>query len=155
MEYRIARKEDIDFLVQSRLRFLEISSAHPGYAFMEKSCRHYFQESLENDSLEALLAEEGGCTAGIGMIFYYRSVPSSLNPTGYNGYLTNLFVDEGFRRQGIGRQIAQRLIDRARQRNCYIIMLHASEMGRPLYLEMGFQEIANGMILNNWGAIRS
>ena len=89
------------------------------------------------------------------MIFYYRSVPSSLNPTGYNGYLTNLFVEKGFRRQGIGRQIAQRLIDKARERNCYIIMLHASEMGRPLYLEMGFQEIANGMILNNWGAIRS
>ena len=155
MKYRIAVKKDIDFLVQSRLSFLEIAPVHPGYAFMEKSCRHYFQESLENDSLEVLLAEEGTRTVGIGMLFYYRSVPSRLNPTGQNGYLTNLFVEEGFRRQGIGRQIAQSLIDRAGKRNCYIIMLHASEMGRPLYLEMGFQEIANGMILNNWATTRT
>ena len=140
MDYRIAVEKDIDFLVQSRMDFIEIGSAHLGYGFMQKSCLHYFQESFENGSFEAVIAEEDGRLAGLGMIFYYRSVPSQLNPTGWNGYITNLFVEEPFRKQGVGTELIQRLVRQAKKRNCYIIMLHASEMGMPVYEKMGFKK---------------
>ena len=152
MEYRTAVKADIDFLVQSRLNFIEVDPAHEGYGFMQKSCRHYLQESFDNQTCEAVLAEEGGVIVGLGVIFYYRSVPSLLNPTGFNGYITNLFVEEAFRRRGIGRELAKRLINKAAGRNCYIITLHASELGKPLYQSLGFHAIANSMIFNNWEA---
>lgn len=152
MNYRTAGKKDIGLLVQFRLDFIELYPTHIAYPFMEKSCRHYFMESLETQTFEAVFAEDAQHPIGIGMIFYYRSVPSRLNPTGWNGYITNLFVEKPYRRQGIGRELVNRLIQKAEKRNCHIIMLHASEMGRPLYLKMGFQDVTNGMILNNWEA---
>lgn len=152
MNYRPAGKNDLDLLVQYRLNFIEMHPAHMAYHFMEKSCLHYFMESMENKTFEAIIAEEAQHPIGIGMIFYYRSVPSCLNPTGWNGYITNLFVEEQHRGQGIGRELVKRLVQKAEKRNCYIIMLHASEMGRPLYLKMGFHDITNGMVLNNWEA---
>ncbi|MBO5303094.1 MAG: hypothetical protein J6A92_03490 [Lachnospiraceae bacterium] len=48
----------------------------------------------------------------------------------------------------IGMTILRKIVEAAIAREYKIIMLNASEMGKPMYKKMGFKEIENGMILN-------
>lgn len=73
---------------------------------------------------DVILGEENGECVATGIIFYYLSVPSV----------------------GIGTTILKQLIHCASQRGYDIVMLSASELGKPIYEKMGFQEIKNSMI---------
>ena len=58
-----------------------------------------------------------------------------------------MYVKPNFRRRGIARTMLYKLIKKALEKGYKIIMLNASEMGKPLYEKMGFVESRNGMIL--------
>jgi ribosomal protein S18 acetylase RimI-like enzyme len=52
-----------------------------------------------------------------------------------------------YRRRGIARSIMRELIDRWRSQGFDCVCLHASDEGRPLYEQIGFQP-TNEMRLN-------
>jgi GNAT superfamily N-acetyltransferase len=59
------------------------------------------------------------------------------------GYLEDLFVDERFRRQGIGTKIIKEVINLARENNCYKIVAtarYANENVHRLYKRLGFKD---------------
>ena len=58
-----------------------------------------------------------------------------------------MYVEPNFRRRGIAQTMLYKLIKKALERGYTIIMLNASEIGKPLYEKMGFVECRNGMIL--------
>lgn len=147
MNYRFAEIWDIDLLVSQRLRFIEVDESGEECDCIKENCYIYFETALKDESCDAIFAEEDGKIVGTGIIFYYASVPSCANPTGKNAYVTSLYVEPDFRGWGIARAIMERLIEKAESRGYKVIMLNASEMGKPLYEKMGFAEIHNGMIL--------
>lgn len=57
-------------------------------------------------------------------------------------------MEPGYRGKGIAKTIMKQLTEKAASRGYEIVMLNASDMGKPLYEKMGFAEIHNGMILN-------
>lgn len=148
MDFRAATIEDIDLLVMQRLNFIEVDEKHHNYDLIRKNCYEYFLNAFDNNTCDVILAEEEKICIGTGIIFYYDSVPSTLNITGKNAYVTSMYVEPNYRKRGIGTAILERLIKKVRERNCTIIMLNASEVGKPLYKKIGFKEIQNGMILN-------
>lgn len=116
------------------------------YDELKSNIKDYFCESLANHACNIILAESDDCIVATGIIFYFRSVPSSSNIKGNNAYITSMFVDSQYRRLGIGRSILSRLIDTARNKGYEVVMLNASEMGKKLYTQFGFKEINDGMI---------
>lgn len=44
------------------------------------------------------------------------------------------------RGKGIGKQMTQKLINEAKSKNKSYCVLHASKMGKPIYLKLGFKE---------------
>ncbi|MBQ7919741.1 MAG: GNAT family N-acetyltransferase [Lachnospiraceae bacterium] len=146
MNYCFATIEDMDLLVSRRLQFIEINEDCENYDSIKENCYLYFKKSFANDSCDVVLAEEGGMIVGTGIVFYYDSVPSRSNPRGKNAYVTSLYVEPKYRKRGIARAIMTELTSKAASRGYEIIMLNASDMGRPLYEKMGFTEIHNGMI---------
>ena len=148
MNYRFATNQDIDMLVLQRLNFLEIYENDSNYEEIRDNCYDYFQNAIEQELCDIVLAQEGDLCIGTGIIFYYDSVPSVFNVTGKNAYVTSMYVLPGYRRQGIGNAILNLLISKAADRGYVIIMLNASEMGKPMYEKIGFKELQNGMLLD-------
>jgi GNAT superfamily N-acetyltransferase len=59
-------------------------------------------------------------------------------------------VTPNFRRKGQGREIMKHAINKAIDRECNLVTLQASDMGKPLYLDMGFKE---QFTMNNYALI--
>lgn len=60
------------------------------------------------------------------------------------GYLEDLFVEEEFRGQGIGTQLVNVVIDKAKQLGCYKLELNTqleNKGAQKLYKKMGFKNL--------------
>jgi len=57
--------------------------------------------------------------------------------------ITGVQTLPAYRRRGYGRALTWAAISEAAARACRAVTLTASEMGYPLYLQMGFQEVCN------------
>jgi len=145
--YKSATIEDIDFLVNSRLDFIHISSVDENYELIRNNLYSYFENALNEKQCDIVLAEMDSAIIGTGIIFYYNSVPSIFNPWGKNAYITSIYVHKEYRRQGIASIILDKLVKTALLKEYHIFLLQESDMGRPLYKKYGFQEGKNGMIL--------
>lgn len=148
MKYRLATFDDINLLVSERLRFIEINETDDNYGLIKNNCDTYFKKAFSENTCDVILAEENGRCIGTGIIFYYDSVPSAFNVTGKNAYITSMYVEPEYRCRGIGRNILNELIKLADEKEYKIIMLNASDMGKPMYKKAGFVESCNGMILD-------
>lgn len=148
MQYRFATSEDIELLVSERLKFVEVDESCSEYKLIKDNCYAYFSEALKCGSCDVILAENDGKCVGTGIIFYYNSVPSTFNITGKNAYVTSMYVAPECRRNGIGSAILSKLLEKAESKGYEIIMLNASELGKPMYQKFGFADSKNGMILD-------
>ena len=152
MTYRMATLEDIDLLVAMRLRFLEMDRKENRnvdvYNTIRDNCYTYFRKALADNTCDAVLAETVGECVGTGILFYYDSVPSAFNVTGKNAYITGMYVEPDYRGRGIGTAILNKVVETALKKEYKVIMLNASDMGKPMYEKMGFTKSVNGMILD-------
>lgn len=53
----------------------------------------------------------------------------------------SIAVEESHRRRGIGTAISRAVLRRGREAGCSVGVLQSSEMGRPVYEEMGFETV--------------
>ena len=74
----------------------------------------------------------------MGCISYFTLPPNDWCPSGKTAYVGNLYTTPPFRRNGIAKEIIKLLIDDAKERSCERILLNTSELGEPLYKEIGF-----------------
>lgn len=145
--YRNATIDDIEFLVESRLDFIHISYTDENFELIKSNLNFYFEHGLKEKQCDIVLAEVDSSVIGTGIIFYYNSVPTLFNPRGKNAYITSMFVNEKYRRQGIASIILDKLIKTALLKEYHIFLLQETDMGKPLYEKYGFHEGKKGMIL--------
>jgi putative acetyltransferase len=87
-----------------------------------------------------LLATVDGAVAGCGGV---RALPDADHANACE--MKRLFVRPAFRRFGLGRQLAQALMDEARRAGysvCLLDTLDDMESARGLYASLGFEEVA-------------
>lgn len=145
--YRSATAEDSDFLIKSRLEFINVTNTDSNYELIKANLYKYFEKAFKENQCDIILAEKESVVIGTGIVFYYDSVPSSFNPWGKNAYITSMYVNEGYRRRGIAATILDKLINIAKTKKYYIFILQPSDMGKPLYEKFGFFEGKKGMLL--------
>lgn len=56
------------------------------------------------------------------------------------GYIWGVYVEPAYRKQGIGKQLAQKAIAYLKSLNCTRAVLNASPSGKPVYTNLGFVE---------------
>ena len=138
IEYRIATKDDIDLLMNSRLEMLKVvNNLSDDYEFSEElvSCsREYF---LNGDQTTVLALDED-MVIGCASMSYMWIMPTYSHPTGKRAHLMNVYTNSNYRRQGIARKMVSMLIDDARDNGATEISLDATALGRPLYESLGF-----------------
>lgn len=147
MKLRKADISDTKMLVALRVEFTDICESDNAYESLIVNCRRYFEKAFADNTCDVILAEDNGKIIGTGIVFYYDSVPSPFNITGKNAYITSMYVSPEYRRQGIGTEILENVLEAARKRGYEIIMLNSSEAGRRMYEKRGFSDIHNGMLL--------
>ena len=95
-----------------------------------------------------LLALDGQLPIACATLCYKRCIPTLGHPTGRRAHLMNVYTAEGYRRQGIARQLLLALHEEAHQRGVTEITLDATDEGRKLYESLGYQVSSECMVLD-------
>lgn len=109
------------------------------------------QETLEymnHGEQTTVLAYADGKPVGCATMSYMRQLPTYSHPTGRRAHLMNVYVREGYRRNGAARGMVNMLIEEARALGATCVSLDATDCGRPLYESLGFAQSGEHMELS-------
>lgn len=147
MEIKKTDASDIEALIDIRLEMLRVVNELTDCAEFDKILIDSSREYFLNGDQTTVLAMDGGKIAGCASISYIWIMPTFSHPTGKRAHLMNVYVRDEFRRKGIAQKMVEFLIDDAKSRGVTEISLDATEMGKPLYKSLGFNENEAGMTL--------
>lgn len=138
---REATPADIDIVLHHRLSMFRDMGYHDDVVLsaMLDTSRPYFAERLEDGRFHAWLVENNDhkVIAGGGLLIL--DYPSSArDPSSKRPMIVNVFTEVQYRRKGIARQLMTIMIEWCRERGFGLVVLHASDDGRPLYEQLGF-----------------
>lgn len=148
--YKKATIEDIGILTKTRIEVLRAANQLSDDADMsevEKQSYEYYSKALRDGSHTAYLVFDGTNFIGAGGVSYYRVMPTYHNPSGNKAYIMNMYTSPKYRRKGIAYKNLDLLVRDAKSRGVNVILLEATEMGRPLYEKYGFVKMNNEMEL--------
>ena len=97
------------------------------------------RDFLRHADQTTLLKLDGQIPVACATLCYKRCIPTLGHPTGCRAHIMNVYTAEGYRRQGLARQLLLALHDEARQRGVTEITLDATAEGRRLYESLGYQ----------------
>lgn len=104
-----------------------------------------FQELFESFHAKALqgrwriwVAEDKGQLIGNMWLQLVEKVPRPGDSPPHLGYLTNVYIQEGHRGQGLGQKMLEQIVDWCRQERLELILVWPSPEGRSLYQRLGF-----------------
>jgi GNAT superfamily N-acetyltransferase len=137
-----ATVEDKDILVKHRLGMFH--DMYPELAeeiqASEEPTREWIEEKLSDGSLIGFIVRnDAGQVAGSGCLWIKKEQP---NPTRLRleaPYLLSMFTEKRFRRKGLARLIVKAAIAWSQEHGYDRITLHATDVGKPLYEEFGFE----------------
>src|SRR5579884_1495186 len=107
---------------------------------MELAAKEYFSKAIPEGSYRGYLAvaDAGEVAGGAGIVV--SPWPGSFDQKlPRRAMILNMYVEKQFRRQGIARALMETMIEWCRQEEFSYVGLHASDEGRPLYEQLGFQ----------------
>ena len=147
MNYRLAIKEDIPLLIELRKRQLIDEGQNPDVN-MDQELVKFFNNHFADNTLVEWVAEEDGKIVGTAAILLFEFPPAFTNPSGIKGYITNMFTVPEYRGQGLASELLKKVLYEARIRSVKNILLAASDMGKPVYKKVGFEEAGDWMKMN-------
>ncbi|BCE01350.1 GNAT family N-acetyltransferase [Marinicellulosiphila megalodicopiae] len=137
ISYRKATEKDIPQLIELRIKQL-IDEGYPEIRDIRHELQTYFANSLSNGSLVCWLGLSNDIIIATGGLCFYQLPGSFSNPTGTNAYITNMYTDDQFRKQGIASLLIDKLLVEAKERGFVSVKLHASTHGKSVYEKAGF-----------------
>lgn len=140
MVYRLATKRDSRKIADLRWESNSEASgrlveSYDGYI---ERCRKFISRGIRNGSWFYWIAEEGMEIRGIIAIYKFERMPAPGRPHAYNGYITNVYVRNGYRSNGIGKEILSRVKRWAAEEQINVLMLYSSNDAKGFYEQDGF-----------------
>ena len=144
INYRRANVDDIEILIDFRVRFLNELYNHPeDYEtdILRKALQEYFSEATPSNDFIASLAEYNGKIIGTsGMVVWQMPARYGGLESGKLGYILNLYTIPQARKKDICTRLLNELIKEAKSLGLTYLHLHASEDGINIYRKAGFAE---------------
>lgn len=129
LRHRLAMFEEMGFRDAAVLDKVEVVS------------REYFIEALRAGRYVSWMAEDsnGEVVGGGGIVVAdWPGFPGENQAK--RAWILNMYTEPEARRSGVARRLMQTMIEWCRRAGYGSVSLHASEVGRPLYESMGFQQ---------------
>jgi GNAT superfamily N-acetyltransferase len=143
---RLATVDDIPVLVNHRRRMFEdmyalqdVTGDPVRYAAMDEAYAVLLRYEIPTGSTRAWVIDDGGTIAASGALKFTDWLP---RPDGQRRglvYVHSVYTVPEYRRQGLARRILHAMIDYCRDNGWPRLTLHASDMGRGLYEDLGFK----------------
>lgn len=145
LNFRYADINDLDFLVELRVRDLRMFSTQKILPLTINKIRDFYKTGINDDTCFTLLGFDDELLVASGTLYLYALMPSNENPSGIMGQLTNVWVAEEYRHQGIASSMVNELLAKGRGK-CGMICLNSSKEGVSLYQKLGFEAKERYMI---------
>lgn len=138
---RSATADDIPLAVDYRWRlFRELGwDDESRLEQIEPAALEHLREGFATGGCSGLVAEADGIAVGCVVVVWQRVPPSPRNIIGLAAYVLGMYVLPEYRRRGIARTLMTACIESAEERGAPAVMLHTSDIGRPLYEGLGFK----------------
>jgi GNAT superfamily N-acetyltransferase len=143
---RLATVDDIPALVNHRRRMFEdmdalksVTRDRAGLDAMEAAYAVLLRYEIPAGSTRAWVIDDGGTITASGALKFTDWLP---RPDGQRRglvYVHSVYTVPEYRRQGLARRILKAMIAYCRDNGWPRLTLHASEMGRGLYEDLGFK----------------
>lgn len=149
--YREATADDVESL--AALRWEMEAERHPersGAISYEDYIARYAAETrgeLERGAYHAWIAEADGQAVACVLLILWVVPPTPERLHRRRGFVSAVYTQPTYRRQGISRRLMELLIAYAQAQGVERLILWASDMGRPLYASLGFVA-SRGMEMN-------
>lgn len=102
--------------------------------------KRWARARLKNHDLTAWVVKSSdGRVAGGGCVWLQSVQPRPHRESMVQPYLLSMYTEPDFRRRGVASMIVTEAIDWCRRNRYERLMLHASEMGRKVYSNLGFK----------------
>lgn len=143
MNTRMANHSDIDVLITMRFDYFasegwDVTEEKRGLLYSQ--LQQYYPKHLNLDFFAALV-EDGNGTAVSSAFLAVSEMPANLSvPTGKKGTILNVLTYPQYRKMGYAASAVNLLIEEAKRQKLSFIDLSASELGKPLYEKLGFQQ---------------
>jgi len=150
ISYRTATVDDINDLVSLRIIFLQEveKNCNPKYDNkVRNSIYAYFMDNLPKKTYISWLALDDDKIVGTSGLSFNVVQPSYGNPSGKEAYIMNMYTIPEYRKKGIAKNLLDKTMEEAKKREVGKIRLHATSMGRPIYLKKGFEERNDEVVL--------
>lgn len=140
---RRATAKDLPTLVRHRdAMWVEMGRVAPGQRDpTSKAYGKWLLERMRRGTLTAFIAtdDESGDVLASGGVWIQEVQPRPGHPLTMWGYVLSIYTEPAARRRGLGRAVVDACIAHAREAGCTRCCLHASDEGRPLYDQLGFE----------------
>ena len=114
-----------------------LASDEVSFDDFQKQFESFLAKALQG-RWQAWVAEGGGQLIGNMWLQLVEKVPRPGRRPAHIGYLTNVYIEEGHRGQGLGQQMLEHVVDWCRQESLELILVWPSVEGRSLYQKLGF-----------------
>lgn len=143
LNIRLATEKDIPALVEARLALFEALWKKQFSEEIRANGMARLPEQFKTmmgNNLFCFIAEEDGRTVSVGCLTIIPYLSSPVLPTGTFGRISSVYTRPESRNKGYAIAVMERIIQFARERHLDAVTLEASDMGKPLYEELGFVE---------------
>jgi ribosomal protein S18 acetylase RimI-like enzyme len=107
---------------------------------MRKKFLPWVEAKLESgDYLGWLAVTEGDIVVGGAGLWLMDWPPHMVGSSARRGNILNVYTEPSFRRRGLARRLTEAALHWCKTNEIDFVILHASEEGRRLYEELGFQ----------------
>ena len=144
MYYRKLVEADLDIFIQMRIDQLREEGAQSD-ADLVVSLRTYYMKHLHDQTFVAWLAIDAGEIVGTCGISFVEKPPYYSCISGKIGLLSSMYVVGNYRRQGIAKNLLDKIVHEAKEFGCDVIQITASDVGVSLYSDYGFRKNHNFM----------
>jgi GNAT superfamily N-acetyltransferase len=140
IEIRLASKNDAAILAKLRceLRSASHTVVENEREFLER-CESWMYERLRKGSQwQCWIAEREGIVLGAVWAQLIEKIPNPVAEPEYYVYLTNFYIREEYRGEGVGSQLLAAVLDWSKSKNAEKVILWPTERSKTFYLRHGF-----------------
>ncbi|MBS3074431.1 GNAT family N-acetyltransferase [Candidatus Pacearchaeota archaeon] len=125
-------KEDLEKALQILSQL-----SHSGGDKDTDKLRDVLDAILKDSNYYLNVCEDNGNVIGTSMLYIQHNLSHEGRP---RGHIENVVVDRNYRSRGIGRLLLDDLLRRAKERDCYKVILHCRPENIGFYEKSGFRK---------------
>ncbi len=107
--------------------------------------KDYYSRHMADGTFVSWLAFDGDKIIGTSGMSFVEKPPYFGCPSGRIGLLSSMYTNPEYRRQGIAKELLDRVVNEAKAYGCGTVQITASDMGVKLYISYGFKHNENFM----------